>query len=146
MVLLSDEVISQYRHGTKLETLFNTVIVMIKATAPVVFHHLVQSFPSILHQASIRWLKTDSQQMELSSPAQSSSPPRLCSAAIYPFSVPQSALLTLGVPPSCWTQSTTYLEVTVGSLLVYPTSGHKIHQLNLLMVPWKQKPNGFNLS
>ena len=51
--------ISQYRHETKLETLFNTVIVMIKAAAPHVFHHLVQSFPSILHQASIRWLKTD---------------------------------------------------------------------------------------
>ena len=40
IVLLPDEVISQYRQGTKLETLFNTVIVMIKATAPVVFHHL----------------------------------------------------------------------------------------------------------
>ena len=47
-VLLPDEVISQYRHERKLEKLFNTVIVMIKATVPVVFHHLRQSFPSKL--------------------------------------------------------------------------------------------------
>ena len=97
-------------------------------------HHLVQSFPSILHHASIRWLETDFPYMKLSSPAQSSSPSRLmnlCTAATQPFSVPQSALITLAVPPSCRTQSTKYWEITVGSLLVYPTSSHRMRLLPL---------------
>ena len=140
--------ISQYRHETKLETCYrNTVIVMIKTAALLnkIYPPSGTVFSQYwLHQSSIRWLETDFPKMKLSSPAQSSSPSRLINLT-YPFSVPQSALITLAVPPSCWTQLTKYLEITVGSLSVYPTSSHKIRLLHPSMAPWIRKPNSFNL-
>ena len=141
--------ISQYRHETKLEACYrNIVIVMIKIAAPLVLNKIYPPYGTIFsqywHQSSIRWLETDFPKMKLSSPAQSSSPSRLINLT-YPFSVPQSALITLAVPPSCWTQSTKYLEIMVGSLSVYPTSSHKIRLLHPSMAPWIRKPNSFNL-
>ena len=141
--------ISQYRHETKLEACYrNTVTVMIKIAAPLVLNKIYPPsgtiFSQYWHQSSIRWLETDFPKMKLSSPAQSSSPSRLINLT-YPFSVPQSALITLAVPPSCWTRLTKYLEITVGSLSVYPTSSHKIRLLHPSMAPWIRKPNSFNL-
>ena len=112
-------------------------------------HHLVQSLPSMPHQASIRWFDTDFPYMKLLFPAQSSLASRLknlCAAATQPFSVPQSAHITLALPPSCRIQSIKYWQTTDGSLLVGPTSSHKILLRKPSIAPWIQKPKGFNLS
>ena len=141
---------SQYRHETKLETCYrNTVIVIIKTAAPLVLNKIFPPYGTVfsqylLHQSSIRWLESDFLKMKLSSPAQSSSPSRLINLT-YPFLVPQSALITLAVPPSCWTRLKKYLEITVGSLSVYPTSSHKIRLLHPSMASWIRKPTSFNL-